>query len=149
MAIVDSKEQKLGLPEIVREGILEDDELSQYKPAVAFAAILSKLNMPKTVVRQTGNTLWIIHRGKKRLGTFNALNADTEQNLIDNTREFFRWAYDDVGMDILQTESQGDLFLNLFEKIYENPVREDMGYLVLEMNSGANGGLLKLGPERR
>lgn len=149
MALVDSKQQKLGLPEIVNEGIQVDEELSQYPIDVAFAAVLSQMNMPKTVVRQTGNTLWIIHKGKKRLAAFLMLNADTEENLLENTREFFRWAYDDVGIDVMQTDNQGELFLNLFEQIYQDPIREDMGYMLLEMESGETGGLVKLGPERR
>jgi len=148
MAIVDSKQQELGLPEIADEAIKQDEELSQYPPAASFAALLAELNMPKTVLRQTGNTLWVIHKGKNRRATFKVLNADTEENLIENTREFFRWAYEDVGMDVMQTQSQGDLFLNLFKKIYQNPVRENMGYMVLKTKSGVNGGLLKLGPER-
>ena len=148
MALVDSKQQKLGLPEIVYEVIQQDEELKQYPPVAVFAGFLAELNMPKTVVRQTGNTLWIIHKGDDRKAEFKALNADTEENLIENTREFFRWAYDDVGIDVMQTQSQGDLFLNLFEIIYQNPIREGMGYMVLEMESGANGGLLKLGAER-
>lgn len=149
MAIVDSKTKELNLMEIIHEGIQVSGELNKYPPAAVFAGILAELNMPKTVVRKTGNTLWIIHKGKRRLGTFKALNADTADNLLANSREFVRWAYDDVGMDILQTQFQGNSFMNLFRLIAKNPVREGMGYQVLEMQSGDTGVLLKLGPERR
>lgn len=148
MAIVDSKTKKLGIPEIIHEAIQTSGELNQYPPAAVFAGVLAELNMPNTVVRQTGNTLWIIHKGNRRLGTFKALNADTAENLLANSREFVRWAYDDVGLDILQTQFQGNSFMNLFRMISKNPVREGMGYQVLKMKSGDTGVLLKLGPER-
>jgi len=148
MAIVDSKIKQLGIPEIIHESIQISGELNKYPPAAIFAGVLSELNMPQTVVRQTGNTLWIIHKGNNRLGTFKALNADTAKNLMANSREFVRWAYDDVGMDIIQTQFQGNSFMNLFVMISKNPVREGMGYQVLEMESGDTGVLLKLGPER-
>ena len=148
MAIVDSKKKQLGLPEIIHEAIQVSGELNKYPPAALFAGILAELNMPKTVLRQTGNTLWIIHKGDNRRATFKALNADTAQNLMANSREFVRWAYDDVGVDVMQTQFQGNSFMNLFRMISKNPVREGMGYQVLKMKSGDTGVLLKLGPER-
>ena len=148
MAIVDSKKKQLGLPEIIHEAIQVSGELNKYPPAALFAGILAELNMPKTVLRQTGNTLWIIHKGDNRRATFKALNADTAQNLMANSREFVRWAYDDVGIDVMQTQFQGNSFMNLFRMISKNPVREGMGYQVLKMKSGDTGVLLKLGPER-
>ena len=148
MAIVDSKKQQLGLPEIIHEAIQVSGELNKYPPAAVFAGVLAELNMPKTVVRQTGNTLWIIHKGDNRRASFKALNADTAQNLMANSREFVRWAYDDVGIDVMQTQFQGNSFMNLFRMISKNPVREGMGYQVLKMRSGDTGVLLKLGPER-
>jgi hypothetical protein len=148
MAIVDSKQKQLGLMEIIQEAIEVSGELNKFPPAAAFAGILAELNMPKTVVRQTGNTLWVIHKGDNRRGTFKALNADTAENLMAHSREFVRWAYDDVGLDILQTQFMGNSFMNLFRMIAKNPVREGMGYQVLKMRSGDTGVLLKLGPER-
>jgi hypothetical protein len=148
MAIVDSKKQQLGIPEIVHEAIQVSGELNKYPPAAVFAGFLAELNMPKTVVRQTGNTLWIIHKGDNRRATFKALNADTAENLMAHSREFVRWAYDDVGIDVMQTQFQGNSFINLFRMISKNPVREGMGYQVLKMKSGDTGVLLKLGPER-
>jgi hypothetical protein len=148
MAIVDSNVKKLGLTDIIHEAIQTSGELNKYPPAAVFAGILAELNMPKTVLRQTGNTLWIIHKGDNRRGTFRALNADTAENLMAHSREFVRWAYDDVGMDVMQTQFQGNSFMNLFVMISKNPVREGMGYQMLEMQSGDTGVLLKLGPER-
>jgi hypothetical protein len=148
MAIVDSKKQQLGLVEIIHEAMQVSGELDKYPPAAAFAGIISELNMPQTVVRQTGNTLWIIHKGDNRMGIFRALNADTAENLYANSREFTRWAYDDVGMDVLRTQFKGNSFLNLFKLQEKNPIREGMGYQVLKMRSGDTGVLLRLGPER-
>ena len=148
MAIVDSKKQQLGLMEIIQEAISVSGELNKFPPAVVFAAILAELNMPKTVVRQTGNTLWVIHKGKNRTAIFKALNADTAQNLLESAREIARWAYDDVGIDVMQTQFHGNSFMNLFRMIAKNPVREGMGYQVLKMRSGDTGVLLKLGPKR-
>jgi hypothetical protein len=148
MAIVDSKKQQLSLTEIIHEAIQVSGELNKYPPAALFAGILAELNMPKTVLRQTGNTLWVIHKGDNRRATFKALNADTAENLMANSREFVRWAYDDVGIDVMQTQFQGNSFMNLFRMISKNPVREGMGYQVLKMRSGDTGVLLKLGPER-
>lgn len=149
MAIVDSKIKQLGLTEIIHEGIqMSDKESSELTPAAVHASILAQLNMPNTVVRQTGNTLWIIHKGKNRTAFFQALNADTAENLLKNSREIARWAYDDVGIDVMQTSFKGSSFMNLFRLIAKNPVREGMGYQVLKMKSGDTGVLLKLGPER-
>jgi hypothetical protein len=148
MAIVDSKQKKLGLMEIIQEAIEVSGELNKFPPAAVYAGILAEMNLPKTVVRQTGNTLWVIRKGDNRRGVFKALNADTAENLLANSREFVRWAYDDVGMDVLQTQFQGNSFMNLFRMISKNPVREGMGYQVLKMRSGDVGVLLKLGPER-
>jgi hypothetical protein len=64
MAIVDSKQKQLGLMEIIQEAIDVSGELNKYPPAAVYAGILAELNMPKTVVRQTGNTLWVIHKGE-------------------------------------------------------------------------------------
>jgi hypothetical protein len=149
MAIVDSKIKQLGLTEIIHEGIqMSDEENSKLTPAAVSASILAQLNMPNTVVRQTGNTLWIIHKGKNRTAFFQALNADTAQNLLANSREIVRWAYDDVGIDVMQTIFKENSFMNLFRLIAKNPVREGMGYQILKMKSGNTGVLLKLGPER-
>jgi hypothetical protein len=148
MAIVDSKQQQLGLPEIVYEGIKSSGGLKGLTPAAAFAGLLTELNMPNTVIRQTGNTLWIIHKGDNRRGIFRALNADTAKNLYENSREFIRWAYDDVGMDIMRTTFKGNSFMQLFKLQEKNPVREGMAYQILKMRSGDTGVLLKLGPER-
>lgn len=148
MAIVDSKKQKLGLIEIINEEVRATGELNHYPPAAVFTAILAELNMPKTVLRQIGNTLWIIHKGNNRRGIFRALNADTAENLYASSREFTRWAYDDVGMDVLQTTFKGNSYMRLFRLQEKNPVREGMGYQMLEMQSGDTGVLLKLGPER-
>jgi hypothetical protein len=148
MAIVDSKTKQLSLTEIIHEAIQVSGELNKYPPAAVFAGVLAELNMPKTVVRQTGNTLWIIHKGDNRRASFKALNADTAENLMANSREFVRWAYDDVGVDVMQTQFMGNSFMNLFRMISKNPVREGMGYQVLKMKSGDTGVLLKLGPER-
>ena len=148
MAIVDSKQKQLGLAEIIHEGLTYSGELQKYPPAVGYAAIIKELSLPKTVYRLTGNTLWIFHTGDDRKCVMRAINADTAENLLQHSREIARWAYDDLGLDYMQTQFKGGSFLNIFRMIAKNPVREEMAYQSFKMRSGDTMVLLKLGPER-
>jgi hypothetical protein len=76
-----------------------------------------------------------------------ALNADTAQNFLENSVRFANAAYM-LGIDNLYTEFQEPSFIQVFRYISRNPMREDMGYELIDYEDGTYGVNFKLGPER-
>jgi hypothetical protein len=142
---VDSKQQQLTLTDIVQ--ISGYNQGSEYALPDLMTRIVMELSLPNTKHMIFGNTLFIINQGEGRDGYMRALNADTAQNFLENSVRFANAAYM-LGIDNLYTEFQEPSFIQVFRYISRNPMREDMGYELIDYEDGTYGVNFKLGPER-
>lgn len=87
---IDSKKDKLNIPEIITQAVYN----TPVEGVPAYAAMLSIIkegSMPRTEVKQYGNTVFITHFSEdKDLAVGRALNIDTAKNFIQNGEEYFR-----------------------------------------------------------
>jgi len=144
--MVDSKQQKLSGEQII-EIAAENTKVG--RPIKEVKEMLTiEFNMPNTWKMREGNTIFICHKSKQAgYGYFRALNADTAQNFLQNSRVFADAAYQ-VGFDVLVTQFQDSSLLGLFKMISRNPVREGMGYAAQKTDSDGFQVTLVLGPAR-
>jgi hypothetical protein len=144
--MVDSNTQKLSGEQIVEIAIKNTKIDRPIKEAKEMLTI--EFNMPNTWKMREGNTIFLCHKSKQPgYGYFRALNADTAQNFLQNSRVFADAAYK-VGFDVLVTQFQDSSLLGLFKMISRNPVREGMGYAAKKIEDGGFQVTLVLGPAR-
>ena len=89
--MVDSREKELSVEDIV--GIAGMNTDAGVSTGQMIQMINAELNMPDTLFLRQGNTLFIIHKAKPRVGFFRALNADTAPNFLENGNEFIKACY--------------------------------------------------------
>lgn len=142
--LVDSKKKQLGEQAILL--IAAEETKSKYSAAQVYAAIVKEMNLRGTTVYKAGNTLFIMHHAKGRVGTFRALNADTARNYLENSYEFIQAAYK-MGFDTLMTTFEDPTIINIFKAISRNPPQEEMGYKAEKLEGGYRV-TVKLGPKR-
>lgn len=142
--VVDSQQRELSVPEIIR--IAAEETKSKYSPSAVLASVTKECQMPDAILLRYGNTLFIIHKGKNRMGFFRALNADTARNYLQSSVEFIREAYD-IGFDILVTQFEDPSLLSIFRFIAKDQP-PDMGYQVKQAE-GVYNVTVMLGPRRR
>lgn len=143
--MVNSDEQQLNSLEIVQ--IALENTRSKYSSTQAYAAIMEEMSQPNSMVMQYGNTIFSILKGKNRIGFFKALNADTAQNFVENSKQFVKWAYE-AGLDGLITDFKDPALLQLFKAISRNPPNPGMGYKAMKSKSGSYRVVLQLGKKR-
>jgi hypothetical protein len=119
---------------------------SRYSAQQVYASLVKEMNMEGTSVYREGNTLFIMHHAKGRIGIFRALNADTARNYLDNSYTFIKDAYD-MGFDTLVSDFEDPTIMNIFKGISRNPPREGMGYRAERTKIGFRV-TVKLGPAR-
>lgn len=141
--MIDSRQKQLNSADIVTIALANTE--SEYPPEVAFPAILSEMSQPDTEVKQIGNTIFVVHTGKDGQGFFKALNADTAQNFLSNSKAFCIWAKKELHLRVLVTEFEDQAIEKLFQLIARNPPMPGMGYQVFHMRSGATRIVLGLG----
>jgi hypothetical protein len=142
--LVDSKKKELGQEAIMM--IAAQETKSPYPASSVYAAMIKEMNMPGTSIVRDGNTLFVIHNAKGRVGIFRALNADTARNYLENSYSFIQGAYK-MGFDVLVSDFQDPTIMNIFKAISRNPPQEGMGYRAEKTNTGFRV-TLKLGPKR-
>lgn len=142
--LVDSKNKQLDEQAILM--IAAQETKSKYSAAQVFAALVKELNLRGTSTYRAGNTLFVIHHAKGRVGTFRALNADTARNYLENSYEFIQAAYE-MGFDTLMTTFEDPTIINIFKAISRNPPRDGMGYKAEKTADGYRV-TVKLGPKR-
>jgi hypothetical protein len=142
--LTDSKKKKLSSDAVLM--IAAQQTKSPYSPEQVYAALVKEMNMEGTSTYREGNTVFLMHHAKGRIGTFRALNADTARNYLDNSYTFIKDAYD-MGFDILVSDFQDPTIMNLFKGISRNPPREGMGYRAERTKDGFRV-TVKLGPAR-
>lgn len=142
--LVDSKKQMLDEDSILM--ISAEETKSPYPPATLYASIVKEMNLEGTSTFRYGNTLFIVHHAKDRIGIFRALNADVARNYLENSFNFIKDAYD-LGFDILYSKFSDERILGIFKMISKNPPREGMGYRAEKLKDGF-GVTVKVGPSR-
>jgi hypothetical protein len=142
--LVDSKKKELKDEAVLM--IAAQETKSQYPAATVFAALVEEMNQYGTSTYRAGNTIFVMHHAKGRIGFFRALNADTARNYLENSYEWVQAAYK-MGFDIMQTEFEDPTIINVFKAISRNPPQEGMGYKAEKTTKGYRV-TLKLGPKR-
>ena len=142
--LVDSKNKHLSSESILM--IAAQQTKSPYSPEQVYAALVKEMNLKGTSTYREGNTVFLMHHAKGRIGTFRALNADTARNYLENSRTFIQDAYK-MGFDILVSDFQDPTIMNIFKGISRNPPQEGMGYRAERTKTGFRV-TVKLGPAR-
>jgi hypothetical protein len=142
--LTDSKKKKLSVESILM--IAAQNTKSRYSAQQVYASLVKEMNLEGTSVYREGNTLFIMHHAKGRIGIFRALNADTARNYLDNSYTFIQDAYK-MGFDILVSDFEDPTIMNIFKGISRNPPQEGMGYRAERTKNGFRV-TVKLGPAR-
>ena len=142
--LTDSKKKKLSSDAVLM--IAAQQTKSKYSAEQVYAALVKEMNMEGTSTYREGNTVFLMHHAKGRIGTFRALNADTARNYLDNSYIFIQDAYK-MGFDILVSDFEDPTIMNIFKGISRNPPQEGMGYRAERTERGFRV-TVKLGPAR-
>jgi len=142
--LTDSKKKELSSEAVLM--IAAQQTKSKYSAEQVYAALVKEMNMEGTSVYREGNTVFLMHHAKGRVGTFRALNADTARNYLDNSYQFIQDAYK-MGFDILVSDFEDPTIMNIFKGISRNPPQEGMGYRAEKTQKGFRV-TVKLGPAR-
>ena len=142
--LVDSKKQKLTDQAVLM--VAAKETKSKYPAATVFAALVKEMSLKGTSTFRAGNTIFIMHHARGRVGTFRALNADTARNYLENSYEWVQAAYK-MGFDTLVTDFEDPTIINVFKAISRRPPQEGMGYRAEKTSQGYRV-TLKLGPKR-
>jgi hypothetical protein len=142
--LTDSKKKKLSSDAVLM--IAAQQTKSKYSAEQVYAALVKEMNMEGTSTYREGNTVFLMHHAKGRIGTFRALNADTARNYLDNSYQFIQDAYK-MGFDILVSDFEDPTIMNIFKGISRNPPQEGMGYRAERTERGFRV-TVKLGPAR-
>ncbi len=144
--VVDSKQKELDTNAIITIAIQETK--SQYDIGIAYASIIKEIESKGTTAIREGNTIFILHHAKGRIGTFRPLNADTARNYINNVSTFLTAAYG-LGFDTLYTQFQDPTLLSLFKIIFKSkPPETKMGYAIKRTQNDGYSATIKLGEPR-
>ena len=142
--LTDSKKKELSIDALLM--VAAQQTKSPHPAQAVYAALVKEMNMEGTSTYREGNTLFIMHHAKGRVGIFRALNADTARNYLDNSYTFIKDAYD-MGFDTLVSDFEDPTIMNIFKGISRNPPREGMGYRAERTKTGFRV-TVKLGPAR-
>jgi len=142
--LVDSKKKMLSEEAILM--IAAQETKSPYPASTIYAAMIKEMNMVGTSLVRDGNTLFIVHNAKGRVGLFRAFNADTARNYLESNYAFAQAAYK-MGFDTLVSEFTDPTIMNILKAISRNPPQEDMGYKAERTKRGFRV-TIKLGPKR-
>jgi hypothetical protein len=142
--LTDSKKKELSVEAVLM--IAAQQTKSKYSAEQVYASLVKEMNMEGTSVYRQGNTIFLMHHAKGRVGVFRALNADTARNYLDNSYIFIQDAYK-MGFDILVSDFEDPTIMNIFKGISRNPPQEGMGYRAEKTQKGFRV-TVKLGPAR-
>ena len=142
--LTDSKKKELSVEAVLM--VAAQQTKSKYSAEQVYASLVKEMNMEGTSVYRQGNTIFLMHHAKGRVGVFRALNADTARNYLDNSYTFIQDAYK-MGFDILVSDFEDPTIMNIFKGISRNPPQEGMGYRAEKTQKGFRV-TVKLGPAR-
>ena len=112
---IDSKQQELNVEQIVK--IATQNTKSQYSPEQVYASVLAEMKEAGAIVMRQGNTLFVIHNGEQEgSAMFRALNGDTPQNFIENSKIWIK-AIQMAGYNLLVTQYEDPAISNLLRMV--------------------------------
>ena len=113
METIDSKQQKLDIPEIIIRAVQQLTGAEDAPMQAALLAIAEEGGMDSADTVQIGNTVFLAHRGKgdnKNKMAGRAFNIDTGRNFIANSVEYLQYLQD-KNITHYSTEFEGDRLL--------------------------------------
>lgn len=141
----DSRQKMLSVGEILQEAAQQTGVNRPFEEVVQMLQV--ELSMPNIWKCREGNTLFIVHKSAHPgFGYFRALNADTAQNYVENSRIFIDSAYK-AGFDHLVTQFDDPSILNIF-KIIARSNPPDMGFKSQRTNTGGYQVTVQIGKPR-
>lgn len=141
--MVNSKDKELNSAEIIM--IALENTKSEYPLKVVYPAIITEMTQPNADVKQIGNTIFVLHRADEDQAFFKALNADTANNFVENSKKYVVYAKKELGLKILVTEFQGAEINTLFHVISKKPPMPNMGFQEYKVSPSVNRIVLNLG----
>lgn len=143
--LVDSNKTMLPVGEIIR---IAAENTESPVPANAIEhGIKVEMKQPGALPMRYGNTIFLCHKTKERMGMFRALNADMARNFVQNGNRWVVQAYN-AGFDFMVTQFDDPTLINIFKAISRKPPRPKMAYQVLKLRNGKYQVVLQLGPKR-
>lgn len=114
---IDSRKEQLQVFQIINNALSNSDDpmIKQYGIKAVYPAVIQEMSMPNTVVKQFGNSVYILHKGDGEEAFFRAFNSDTARNYIDNSSQFLQYAHDEEGIKYLVTKFQDEELKKLIE----------------------------------
>ena len=143
--LVDSKKKMLKPQEIILEAAQHTD--SEYSPEQVYASLISEAHMKDAILMREGNTLFIVHKGERRMAVFRALNADTANNYLQNSVMFTKAMYM-AGFDSMVSNFKSPALLKIFKFVSKNPPQEGMGFQAKQTKDGGYQVVVQLGKPR-
>ena len=142
--LVDSKQKQLSMQDIVKIALQETEAQYDFKPA--FFSIIKEITLPNTTPLRIGNTLFIIHAYPKdpSKAMFRALNADTAQNYLENSKKFIKEAKD-MNIKLLISQFKSPSILQIFRAIAKNPPYPGMGFMAQDTTDGGYQATINMG----
>lgn len=146
--IVDSKQEQLTLPNIVKFGS-ENIKSNEYSYKQIYVALMKELTMPSSLAINEGNTVFIVHKSDSdpRVATIRAINADTARNYLENSKVIASELYNNYGIDIIVSQFDDPSLLNIWKYVAKDKPA-DMGYKVQKTQDGGFQVTAQLGKRR-
>ena len=143
--LVDSKTKMLKNQEIILEAAKHTED--EHTPEQVYAALIKESHMKDAILMRQGNTLFMVHKGEKRIASFRALNADTANNYLQNSVMFTKAMYM-AGFDVMVSNFTNPALLKIFKYVSKNPPQEGMGYQANKLKDGSYQVIVQLGKPR-
>ena len=146
LTVVDSKQEPLPAPTIISMVVSELD-LGGIPPTAALASIAKEMTMENVNMMQSGNTVFLAHRGtgkEKDLMWGRAFNVDTAQNFIANGLRYFTHLQD-IGVRRYVSEYDGAIYDRAFQAWKRYADRADTKIAVGRLADGNSKAFVTLG----
>ena len=144
--VIDSKEEPLPAPTIISM-VVGDLDLDGIPPDAALASIAKEMTMENADMMQSGNTVFLAHRGtgdNEDLMWGRAFNVDTAQNFIDNGLRYFTHLQD-IGVKRYVSEYDDDIYDSAFRAWKRYADRADTKIAVGRLEDGNSKAFVTLG----
>lgn len=140
MPIVNSKEKKLSMPEVITMALgnmQKENQLPKDVPLqAAILGVTYELSATDAKHEQRGNTVFIAHFSEDgKEASVRALNVDTARNYAENT---YAYAQDlsNSGVERMTSDFRGTAVLNLFKSVGRQPFAKKWGMKVIKNKDG-------------
>lgn len=142
MAIINSKKEKLSMPEVITHAVANEDKEHRLPKGVtlqaAILAITKELTMKSAEHTQIGNTVFIAHYSDDRKEVFmRALNVDTARNYLDNSIEFTKHLMR-AKVERMVSDFNGSAPMHIFNTIAHEDFAKNWGMKIFKMENGGH-----------